>query len=80
MITTDSLPPLDRVHHRMPRFLAADELMVWLQGSPDQAASLLSPGEVSAFSLSPADKAVGNIRNDYPELIGLDVDKLPIDE
>ncbi|PLW00098.1 DUF159 family protein [Corynebacterium ulcerans] len=80
MLTTDSLPPLDRVHHRMPRFLAADELMVWLQGSPGQAARLLSPGDAGAFSLSPADKAVGNIRNDYPELIGLNVDKLPIDE
>ncbi|AIG06908.1 hypothetical protein CPTD_00448 [Corynebacterium pseudotuberculosis] len=53
---------------------------MWLQGSPDQAASLLIPGDASAFSLTPADKAVGNIRNDYPELIGLNVDKLPIDE
>ncbi|AEX41388.1 SOS response-associated peptidase [Corynebacterium diphtheriae] len=69
MITTDSVAPLDWLHHRMPRFLNNDELAVWLRGSADEASGLLTPGDASAFHTSLADPSVGNIRNDYPELI-----------
>ncbi|MBG9258412.1 SOS response-associated peptidase [Corynebacterium belfantii] len=74
MITTDSVAPLDWLHHRMPRFLNNDELAVWLRGSADEASGLLTPGDASAFHTSPADPSVGNIRNDYPELIDAPTD------
>lgn len=72
IVTTDSAPPLDVVHHRMPRFLARDEIKQWLLGSPSEAAELLTPARsevIEAFRLTPADSAVGNVRNDYKELI-----------
>lgn len=69
MITTQAMAPLDRVHHRMPRFLQREEMHTWLNGSPDEAAALLAPGPTVGFSVTPADPAVGNVRNDYPELI-----------
>ncbi|WBT09356.1 SOS response-associated peptidase [Corynebacterium sp. SCR221107] len=74
MITTASRPPLDWVHDRMPRFLLPDEYATWLFGTPNEAATLLHPvGEdlLNSFSVRTADKAVGNVRNDYPELIAV---------
>lgn len=69
MITTDAVAPLDQVHHRMPRFLAHDELAQWILGSPAEAEELLHPASTEGFHFTPADAAVGNVRNDYPELI-----------
>lgn len=72
MVTTDSAPPLDAVHHRMPRFLARDEMEQWLLGDSREAAELLAPAResvIDAFKITPADSAVGNARNDYKELI-----------
>lgn len=72
MVTTDALPPLDTVHHRMPRFLAPEEYRTWLEGSPQEAAALLHPAGselVEAFRISPADPRVGSVANDGPELI-----------
>ena len=72
MITTASRPPLDWVHDRMPRFLLADEYATWLFGTPEEAAELLHPAPdelISRFTVRPADRAAGSVRNDYPELI-----------
>ncbi|QGU02673.1 Putative SOS response-associated peptidase YedK [Corynebacterium kalinowskii] len=68
MVTTDSVAPLDWLHHRLPRFLTREEVAPWLTGATD----LLHPSPahlVSSLVTSPADPAVGNVRNDYPELI-----------
>lgn len=69
MITTDAVAPLDEVHHRMPRFLQHDELAQWIFGTPQEAEELLHPAATKGFHFSPADAAVGNVHNDYPELI-----------
>lgn len=72
MITTDSAEPIDWLHHRLPRFLKTDEIRQWCEASADEAAELLtiSPQDLrESLSWKEADKAVGNVRNDYPELI-----------
>ncbi|MDU0478882.1 SOS response-associated peptidase [Staphylococcus chromogenes] len=72
MVTTDAPEPMEQLHHRLPRFLSADEVEQWLLGEPDEAAELLHPSQsslVEHLRIRPADKAVGNVRNDYPELI-----------
>ncbi|AZA10882.1 SOS response-associated peptidase [Corynebacterium gerontici] len=69
MITTGAQAPLDQVHHRMPRFLQSEEISQWLMGTAEEAAELLAPGSTEGFQITPADPAVGNVRNDYPELI-----------
>ncbi len=50
-------PPLAQV-------LTADEIAPWLAGE-----ALLEPSSVRGFQARPADPAVGNVRNDYAELI-----------
>lgn len=69
MITTSAVSPLDWLHHRLPRFLDAAEVEPWLTGADD----LLQPSSdtlVAGLKVAPADKAVGNVRNDFPELLG----------
>lgn len=68
MVTTDSVAPLNWLHDRLPRFLTREEVGPWLTGATD----LLHPSPtelVEGLVTSPADKAVGNVRNDYPELL-----------
>lgn len=72
MITTDSAEPIDWLHHRLPRFLTTDEIRQWCEGAPEEAAELLHTtpaGLRESLSWREADKSVGNVRNDYPELI-----------
>ncbi|AZA09810.1 SOS response-associated peptidase [Corynebacterium pseudopelargi] len=69
MITTDSEAPLEWIHHRMPRFLAPGQIKQWMLGSDEEAAELLVPGPTEGFEAKAADPAVGNVRNDYPELL-----------
>lgn len=73
MITTDAQAPLDQVHHRMPRFLAPEEMEQWIFGSPAEAEELLTPADTTGFHFTPAPKEVGSVRNDYPELMGLEL-------
>lgn len=76
MITTESRPPLDWVHHRMPRFLPPELWKQWLFGTPEEAAQLLTPADETFLKdvvLSPADPSVGNARNEGAHLLGTDI-------
>lgn len=69
MVTTSSVGSVKWLHDRLPRFLEPSEVMSWLTGAED----LLEPSPLSlveGLKVTPADKAVGNVRNDYPELLG----------
>ncbi|AKK02546.1 hypothetical protein CEPID_03330 [Corynebacterium epidermidicanis] len=73
MITTDAPEPMQDLHHRLPRFLQAEEARQWLIDDTTTAAQLLHPSGqelVAQLRISPADPAVGAVKNDYPELIG----------
>jgi len=72
MVTTDSHGPLEWLHNRLPRLLATEEIEQWTTGTPEQAAELLHPTPadyLERLTVRPVDRAVGNVRNDYPELI-----------
>lgn len=72
IVTTDSAEPMDWLHDRLPRFLTEEEMRQWVEGTPDGAAELLHPAPRElrgAFEVTKVDKAVGNVRNDYPELL-----------
>ena len=72
MVTTDSVGQIAWLHDRLPRFLADDEIEQWLHGTPEEAKELLHPAPetlVDALEWSPADSAVGSVRNDHAGLI-----------
>ncbi|OFP61933.1 hypothetical protein HMPREF2978_02165 [Corynebacterium sp. HMSC074C01] len=64
MVTTDATEEMAWLHHRLPKFLSTEEIAPWLAGE-----ALLEPSSVRGFQARPADPAVGNVRNDYAELI-----------
>ncbi|QYH20140.1 SOS response-associated peptidase [Corynebacterium aquatimens] len=70
MVTTAAPEETAWLHHRLPLFLAQDEIRQWVDGSPEDAAELLTPSRVAGtLRWQEADKAVGNVRNDYAELM-----------
>ena len=64
MVTTEATEEMAWLHHRLPKFLRKEEIAPWLAGE-----ALLEPSTVEGFNARPADPAVGNVRNDYAELI-----------
>ena len=70
MVTTEALEPMDWLHNRLPRFLTEEEIRPWLTGSMDEQLLQPTPKQLrELFEVRPVDKAVGNVKNDYPELI-----------
>ena len=70
--TTPVGEQLTRLHDRMPRILAPDEVATWICGDVEQARGLLRPARetlVSGLALREVDRAVGNARNEGPRLI-----------
>ena len=72
MVTTESAgEEMSWLHNRLPLFLARDEIEQWVRGTPEEALDLIHPSRLAGeLSFRPAAKEVGNVRNDYPELIG----------
>jgi putative SOS response-associated peptidase YedK len=78
VITTDATDDVGRIHDRMPLMVEPERRAAWLDPRTPQDAlhALLvpaAPGELEAY---PVSTAVGNVRNNGPELI----DPLPFDE
>ncbi|MHA2788279.1 SOS response-associated peptidase [Corynebacterium sp. S7] len=70
MVTTASQGKIEWLHDRLPLFLHEDDIEQWVSGSPEQALELVQPSQLADdLQWKPADPAVGNVRNDYPELI-----------
>lgn len=70
IITTAAVGGLTRVHDRMPLLLEPDRWSEWLTAPAD--AALLAPPSldyVASIEIRPVGPAVGNVRNDGPELI-----------
>lgn len=70
VITTAALGGLAEVHERMPLVLPPDRWEEWLTGPADPS-RLLAPAErlLSGIEIRPVGPAVGDVRNDGPELI-----------
>ncbi|WP_405091072.1 SOS response-associated peptidase [Micromonospora sp. NBC_01392] len=71
VLTTAALGELAEVHDRMPLLLPRERWAAWL-GPTDEPAALLVPpdaGQLAGLEIRPVSPAVGNVRNDGPELI-----------
>lgn len=69
IVTTEATEEMAWLHNRLPRFLKPEEMRQWVEGTKEEAAQLLEPTSLSGFDVRKADKAVGNVRNDFAELI-----------
>lgn len=74
MVTTEATDNMAWLHHRLPLFLREDEIRTWVDGTPEEALELVRPSRVAErFVWNEAAQEVGNVRNDYAELTGLEV-------
>jgi putative SOS response-associated peptidase YedK len=80
IVTTEALGELRAVHHRMPLFLSPDRWESWLTATDGLDALLRPPSrdEIAAVEIRPVGLAVGDVRNDGPDLIAR-VDIAPIE-
>lgn len=71
ILTTTANNLMESVHHRMPVILAPEDWDTWLDPEntdTDELAKLLVPAPEEMLTLWPVDPAVGNVRNNRPEL------------
>ena len=71
IVTTEALAPLTGVHHRMPLQLPPDRWAEWLGESSADPSALLAPPPadfLAGMELRPVGSAVGNVRNNGPQL------------
>ncbi len=75
IITRSALGDIEPIHDRMPVLLAPEDYDTWLAGDFASAAEALifldaaSRATIRAFEAYPVGSAVGNVRNNGPELI-----------
>jgi putative SOS response-associated peptidase YedK len=71
ILTTAANHLMESVHHRMPVILPPEAWDTWLDPDntdTDELAKLLDPAPEEMLTLWPVDPAVGNVRNNRPEL------------
>src|SRR5687768_1305057 len=75
ILTRDAIGDLGSIHDRMPLFLDADHADAWLDPTTDNVRDVLdaaidaAPALADTLDNHPVSKAVGNVRNDSPDLI-----------
>lgn len=71
IITTTPNELTEEVHNRMPVILTREEEKIWLDMDqhPEDLMPLLTPYPADDMEMYPVSKAVGNVRNNYPELL-----------
>lgn len=69
IITTEPNELMASLHNRMPAILASADYDAWLNPEAGDGQSLLRPFSAAAMEAFPVDRAVGNVRNNYAELI-----------
>jgi len=78
VLTTDAPDELGRIHDRMPLLVPPDRRDAWLDPGTarDDLLDLLVPAQQTGLEAYPVSPAVGNVRNNGPEL----VEPIPIEE
>jgi len=72
ILTTGAGADMDEIHDRMPVILEQDTFDLWLTAAPDELDALeplLRPAPAGTLAHRPVSLAVGNVRNDGPELL-----------
>ena len=69
IVTTEPSKFAAQFHNRMPLVLEPNTWESWLRGDPDSAASLMKPANEDMLVARPVSKAVGNVKNNGPELL-----------
>jgi putative SOS response-associated peptidase YedK len=70
VIRTDPNEIVQPLHDRMPVIIPQTDYDRWLRADPDRPPiDLLRPFDAEKMTAWKADKAVGNVKNDRPELI-----------
>jgi putative SOS response-associated peptidase YedK len=69
IVTTEPSKFAGQFHNRMPLILEADTWDLWMQGDPEAVAVLMKPANENVLNDRPVSKAVGNVRNNGPELL-----------
>lgn len=72
IITTEPNSLMADIHNRMPVILTPEAETQWLDRSNEDVSALLrllQPYDAAQMRAYPVSAAVGNVRNDYPELI-----------
>jgi putative SOS response-associated peptidase YedK len=82
VITTDPNEVVQPLHDRMPVIIPERDYDRWLKADPDRPLiDLLRPFDAEKMTAWKVDKAVGNVKNDSPELIeAVSTATNPIDE
>ncbi|MEU1603593.1 SOS response-associated peptidase [Micromonospora matsumotoense] len=77
VLTTAAVGELAEVHDRMPLLLPADRWADWLAPADDPAALLAAPSPqwLAGLEIRPVGPAVGNVRNNGPDLVA----RVPVD-
>lgn len=78
VLTTDAPDELGKIHDRMPLLVTRDNRDAWLDPGTekDRLLDLLVPAQQTGLQAYPVSPAVGNVRNNGPEL----VEPLPLEE
>ncbi|MCB9719044.1 MAG: SOS response-associated peptidase [Myxococcales bacterium] len=70
IVTTGPSGDIGGIHDRMPAVLEPDMIAPWLEGEdPAMLVDLVRPAPEGTLLRYPVGKAVGNVRNDGPELV-----------
>ena len=69
IITTEPSKFAAQFHNRMPLILEPDTWDVWLKAEPEPPAALMKPANEDVLTGRPVNKAVGNVKNNGPELL-----------
>jgi putative SOS response-associated peptidase YedK len=68
IVTRPAWPGLAHLHDRSPVMLTPDLLSDWLLGPPQRAREIALDGAEPAIAMHAVDRAVGNVRNQGPQL------------
>jgi len=69
IVTTEPSKFAAQFHNRMPLILELETWDLWMKGEPDAAAAPMKPANEDVLVSRPVSKAVGNVRNNSPELL-----------
>ena len=71
IVTTEPSKFAAQFHNRMPLVPEPDTWDLWMKGEPEAAAAMMKSANEDVLISRPVSKAVGNVKNNTPELLDL---------